>query len=84
MNHKSWKRSLESSLNVVSAKQPRFAEAVLTHDNQMPQDKKIPVMNTTIDTFQKNIVLPAMQLDKKTALSVRRYLVNFKIVLFPA
>ncbi|XP_065200302.1 protein HIRA [Planococcus citri] len=68
MNHKSWKRSLESSLNVVAAKQPRFSDVVQVQDNQM-NDKKLPIMAAG-DISQKNIVLPPMRMDKKAAITV--------------
>lgn len=68
MNHKSWKRSLESSLNVVAAKQPRFSDVVQVQDIQMT-DKKLPIMASG-DISQKNIILPPMRMDKKAAISV--------------
>lgn len=67
MNHKSWKRSLESSLNVVVAKQPRFADP--PSDNQTTADKKLSVMTGTDGGLNK-IVLPPMKMDKKTSISV--------------
>lgn len=68
MNHKSWKRSLESSLTAVVSKQPRFADA---QEIQPPvNDRRLPVAAGATETHQKNIVLPPMRMDSKTSVLV--------------
>lgn len=68
MNHKSWKRSLESSLTAVISKQPRFTDP--QEVQVLAKDPKLPVVARGAESHQKDIVLPPMKMEKRTSVLV--------------